>query len=214
MKWPWKHFKLSIRYQRLTGLIETYLGWAASWNSGRWKSPSKHLNVPSTAERRQKIAAKHHGIYEISTFARRRLEVCNKGIWDVRTQAYQIRSEYRQRWRKVHQSWFLISRLSCILAHSSELMTNGSHEQENEGGGEGGGKVAHLAQEQDRRVIASVVDTLNLPFWRTAWSRQCVGRLQRGLKEWRVQENNHLFQTLVVYVSTWPTRGRSPGGYS
>ena len=81
-------------------------------------------------------------------------------------------------------------------------------------GGEGGGKVAHLAQEQDRRVIASVVDTLNLPFWRTAWSRQCVGRLQRGLKEWRVQENNHLFQTLVVYVSTWPTRGRSPGGYS
>ena len=81
------------------------------------------------------------------------------------------------------------------------------------GGGEGG-KVALLAQEQDRRVIASVVDTLNLPFWQTAWSRQCVGRLQRGLKEWRVQENNHLFQTLVVYVSTWPTRGRSPGGYS
>ena len=81
------------------------------------------------------------------------------------------------------------------------------------GGGEGG-KVALLAQEQDRRVIASVVDTLNLPFWRTAWSRQCVGRLQRGLKEWRVQENNHLFPTLVVYVSTWPTRGRSPGGYS
>ena len=81
-------------------------------------------------------------------------------------------------------------------------------------GGGRGGKVAHLAQEQDRRVIASVVDTLNLPFWRTAWSRQCVGRLQRGLKEWRVQENNHLFQTLVVYVSTWPTRGRSPGGYS
>ena len=124
-----------------TGLIETYLGWAASWNSGRWKSPSKHLNVPSTAERRQKIAAKHHGIYEISTFARRRLEVCNKGIWDVRTQAYQIRSEYRQRWRKVHQSWFLISRLSCILAHSSELMTNGSHEQENEGGRGGEGRT-------------------------------------------------------------------------
>ena len=80
--------------------------------------------------------------------------------------------------------------------------------------GGGGGRVVHLAQEQDRRVIASVVDTLNLPFWRTAWSRQCVGRLQRWLKEWRVQENNHLFQTLVVYVSTWPTRGRSPGGYS
>ena len=50
MKWPWKHFILLIRYQRLTGVIETYLGWAASWNSGRWKSPS---NALSAAERRQ-----------------------------------------------------------------------------------------------------------------------------------------------------------------
>ena len=79
-------------------------------------------------------------------------------------------------------------------------------------GGGGGGEGRTFSSRA--RLIASVVDTLNLPFWRTAWSRQCVGRLQRGLKEWGVQENNHLFQTLVVYVSTWPTRGRSPGGYS
>ena len=134
-----------------------------------------------------------------------------KEIWDVQTQAYQIRSEYRQRWRKVHQSWFLIGRLPCIQAHSS---LNWWRTRVTSRKTRGGGKVAHLAQEQDRRVIASVVDTLNLPFWRTAWSRQCVGRLQRGLKEWRVQENDQLFQTLVIYVSTWPTRGRSPGGYS
>ena len=69
MKRPWKHFTLSIRYQRLTGLIETYLGWAASWNSGRSKSPSKPSNALSTAERRQNLAAKHHGIYEIPPFA-------------------------------------------------------------------------------------------------------------------------------------------------
>ena len=67
MKWPWNHFTLLIRYQRLTGVIETYLGWAASWNSGRWKSPLKPsiANALSTAERTQKFAAKHHGIYEI-----------------------------------------------------------------------------------------------------------------------------------------------------
>ena len=61
-------FTLSIRYQRLTGLIETYLGWAASWNSGRWKSPSKPSNALSTVERRHKLAAKHHGIYKIPHF--------------------------------------------------------------------------------------------------------------------------------------------------
>ena len=70
MKWPWNHFTLLIRYQRLTGLIKTYLGWAASWNSGRWKSPSKPSNALSTAERRHKFAAKHHGIYEIPPFGR------------------------------------------------------------------------------------------------------------------------------------------------
>ena len=71
MKWPWKHFILSIRCQRLTGLIETYLGWAASWNSDRCKSPSTLSNAFSTAERRQKSAATHHGIYEIPTFPSR-----------------------------------------------------------------------------------------------------------------------------------------------
>ena len=54
-----------------TRFIETYLGWAASWNLGRWKSPSKPSNVLSAAKRRQKVAAKHRGIYEIPTFVSR-----------------------------------------------------------------------------------------------------------------------------------------------
>ena len=65
-----KDYRLPL-YQRLTGLIETYLGWAASWNSGRWKSPSKPSNALSTVRRRQKLAAKHHGIYEIPRFSLR-----------------------------------------------------------------------------------------------------------------------------------------------
>ena len=60
-----KHFTLLIRHQRLTGNIETYFGRVASWNLGRWKSPSKPSNALSAGERRQKLAAKHHGIYEI-----------------------------------------------------------------------------------------------------------------------------------------------------
>ena len=54
-----------------TGFIETYLGWAASWNLGRRKSPSKPSNALSAAERRQKLAATHRGLYEIPTFVSR-----------------------------------------------------------------------------------------------------------------------------------------------
>ena len=97
MKWPWNHFTLLISYQRLTGIIETYLWWAASWNSGRWKPPSKPSNALSTAERRPQFAAKHHGIYEIPPFQSTQILIqsytynCTHTSWSIHTWTYLIK---------------------------------------------------------------------------------------------------------------------------